>query len=241
MSTNSTTTNSAAQTAATVANAVKSEAAKRFGAEAAAKLVVGTIPTPQAAPKAKTEAEAKPEADEKPKRTRKTAATKQEAKQEAKPEAAPKQETKPEPKQEAKPETAPQQEAKPEATAAPKQEAKPEPLVSIPTETAEERAERMQKELQTTLQKLTKLQDLNKKRTKFIATLDLLTDAKQKLTAEEDFEAKTYKIDFCGGTEYRADKLFSIANRELLLDFVTFMQDKIQERVSSLEAQIIEV
>ena len=218
MSTNSTTTNSAAQTAANVANAVKNEAAKRFGAEAAAKLVVGTIPTPQAAPQAKPEAEAKPEADEKPKRTRKTAAPKQEAKPEAT--------------------AAPKQEAKPEATAAPKQ---PEPLVSIPTETAEERAERMQKELQTTLQKLTKLQDLNKKRTKFIATLDLLTDAKQKLTAEEDFEAKTYKIDFCGGTEYRADKLFSIANRELLLDFVTFMQDKIQERVSSLEAQIIEV
>ena len=217
MSTNSTTTNSAAQTAANVANAVKNEAAKRFGEEAAAKLVVGTIPTPQAAPQAKPEAEAKPEADEKPKRTRKTAA----------------------PMQEAKPE--PKQEAKPEATAAPQQEAKPEPLVSIPTETAEERAERMQKELQTTLQKLTKLQDLNKKRTKFIATLDLLTDAKQKLTAEEDFEAKSYKIDFCGGTEYRADKLFSIANRELLLDFVDFMQSKIQERVSTLEAQIIEV
>lgn len=206
MQNNSTTTNSAAQTAANVANAVKNEAAKRFGAEAAAKLVVGTIPAPQAAPQAKPEAEAKPEADEKPKRTRKTAA--------------------------------PMQEAKPEATAAPKQ---PEPLVSIPTETAEERAERMQKELQTTLQKLTKLQDLNKKRTKFIATLDLLTDAKQKLTAEEDFEAKSYKIDFCGGTEYRNDKLFSIANRELLLDFVDFMQSKIQERVSTLEAQIIEV
>ena len=217
MQNNSTTTNSAAQTAANVANAVKNEAAKRFGEEAAAKLVVGTIPTPQAAPQAKPEAKAKPEADEKPKRTRKTAA----------------------PKQEAKPET--KQEAKPEATAAPQQEAKPEPLVSIPTETAEERAERMQKELQTTLQKLTKLQDLNKKRTKFIATLDLLTDAKQKLTAEEDFEAKSYKIDFCGGTEYRADKLFSIANRELLLDFVDFMQSKIQERVSTLEAQIIEV
>ena len=217
MQTNSTTTKSAAQTAANVANAVKNEAAKRFGEEAAAKLVVGTIPTPQAAPQAKPEAEAKPEADEKPKRTRKTAA----------------------PMQEAKPE--PKQEAKPEVTAAPQQEAKPEPLVSIPTETAEERAERMQKELQTTLQKLTKLQDLNKNRTKFIETLDLLTDAKQKLTAEEDFEAKTYKIDFCGGTEYRNDKLFSIANRVLLLDFVDFMQSKIQERVSSLEAQIIEV
>ena len=212
MQTNSTTTKSAAQTAANVANAVKNEAAKRFGEEAAAKLVVGTIPTPQAAPQAKPEAEAKPEADEKPKRTRKTAA--------------PKEEAKPEEKQETKPEAAPQQ---------------PEPLVQFQPETAEQRAARMQRELQTTLQKLTKLQDLNKKRTKFIATLDLLTDAKQKLTAEEDFEAKSYKIDFCGGTEYRADKLFSIANRELLLDFVAFMQSKIQERVSSLEAQIIEV
>lgn len=189
MQTNSTTTNSAAQNAANVANAVKNEAAQRFGAEAAAKLVVGTIPTPQAAPQAKPQAEAKPEADEKPKRTRKTAA--------------------------------------------PMQEEKPE--------TAEQRAARMQKELQTTLQKLTKLQDLNKKRTKFIATLDLLTDAKQKLTAEEDFEAKTYKIDFCRGENFRDDRLFSIANRELLLDFVDFMQSKIQERVSSLEAQIIEV
>ena len=218
MQNNSTTTNSAAQTAANVANAVKNEAAKRFGAEAAAKLVVGTIPAPQAAPKAKPEAEAKPEADEKPKRTRKAAAPKEEAKPEAT--AAPQQEAKPEPKQEAK---------------------QPEPLVQFQPETAEQRAARMQRELQTTLQKLTKLQDLNKKRTKFIETLDLLTDARQKLTAEEDFEAKTYKIDFCGGTEYRNDKLFSIANRELLLDFVTFMQDKIQERVSSLEAQIIEV
>ena len=200
MSTNSTTTNSAAQTAAIVANAVKNEAAKRFGAEAAAKLVVGTVHTPQAAPQAKPEM--KPEAaEEKTKRTRKTAASKEET--------------------------------KPEATVATQQEAKPE--------TAEQRAARMQKELQTTLQKLTKLQDLNKKRTKFIETLDLLTDAKQKLTAEEDFEAKTYKIDFCGGMEYRNDKLFSIANRQLLLDFVDFMQSKIQERVSSLEAEIIEV
>ncbi|MGM9620618.1 MAG: hypothetical protein ACI3X4_04105 [Bacteroidaceae bacterium] len=213
MQNNSTTTHSAAQTAANVANAVKNEAAKRFGAEAAAKLVVGTIPTPQAKP----EAEAKPE-EEKPKRTRKAAAPKEEAKPEAT--AAPQQEAKPEPKQEAK---------------------QPEPLVQFQPETAEQRAARMQRELQTTLQKLTKLQDLNKKRTKFVETLDLLTDARQKLTAEEDFEAKTYKIDFCGGTEYRNDKLFSIANRELLLDFVTFMQDKIQERVSSLEAQIIEV
>lgn len=157
-----------------------------------------------------------PQQEEKPKRTRKAAAAQQQAKTE--PAAT----------------DAPQQEGKAEqaATDAPQQERKKENLA--------ERAARMQRELQTTLQRLTKLQDLNSKRTKFIATLDLLADAKDKLSDEEDFETKTYRIDFCTGVEYRADKLFSIANRALLLDFVDFMQARIRERVTSLEAQIIE-
>ena len=157
-----------------------------------------------------------PQQEEKPKRTRKAAAAQQQAKTEPAATDAPQQEAK----------------AEPAATDAPQQERKKENLA--------ERAARMQRELQTTLQKLTKLQDLNSKRTKFISTLDLLADAKDKLSDEEDFETKTYRIDFCTGVEYRADKLFSIANRALLLDFVDFMQSRIRERVTSLEAQIIE-
>ena len=157
-----------------------------------------------------------PQQEEKPKRTRKAAAAQQQAKTEPAATDAPQQEAK----------------AEPAAPNAPHQEGKKENLA--------ERAARMQRELQTTLQKLTKLQDLNNKRTKFIATLDLLADAKDKLSDEEDFETKTYRIDFCTGVEYRADKLFSIANRALLLDFVDFMQARIRERVTSLEAQIIE-
>lgn len=157
-----------------------------------------------------------PQQEEKPKRTRKAAAAQQQAKTEPAATNAPQQEAK----------------AEPAATDAPQQESKKENLA--------ERAARMQRELQTTLQRLTKLQDLNSKRTKFIATLDLLADAKDKLSDEEDFETKTYRIDFCTGVEYRADKLFSIANRALLLDFVDFMQARIRERVTSLEAQIIE-
>ena len=157
-----------------------------------------------------------PQQEEKPKRTRKAAAAQQQAKTEPAATDAPQQEGK----------------AEPAATDAPQQEGKKENLA--------ERAARMQRELQTTLQRLTKLQDLNSKRTKFIATLDLLADAKEKLSDEEDFETKTYRIDFCTGVEYRADKLFSIANRALLLDFVDFMQARIRERVTSLEAQIIE-
>lgn len=167
-------------------------------------------------PKSSEGAAPTPQQEEKPKRTRKAAAAQQQAKTEPAATDAPQQEGK----------------AEPAATDAPQQERKKENLA--------ERAARMQRELQTTLQKLTKLQDLNSKRTKFIATLDLLADAKDKLSDEEDFETKTYRIDFCTGVEYRADKLFSIANRVLLLDFVDFMQARIRERVTSLEAQIIE-
>lgn len=134
---------------------------------------------------------------------------------------------------------APKQAAEP----APKKEEKPqETLVQIKQETAAERAARMQQELQQTLQKLNALQELNKKRTKFIETLDLLKDAKEKMQGEEDFEAKTFRLDFNKETlSYKTEKLFSISNKSVLLDFVDFLQARIKERVEVLEAQIIEV
>lgn len=128
------------------------------------------------------------------------------------------------------------------AAPAPKKEEKQqETLVQIKQETAAERAARMQQELQQTLQKLNALQELNKKRTKFIETLDLLKDAKEKMQGEEDFEAKTFRLDFNKEVSYKSDKLFSISNKSVLLDFVDFLQERIKERVELLEAQIIEV
>ena len=100
---------------------------------------------------------------------------------------------------------------------------------------------RLQQELQQTLQKLNALQELNKKRTKFIETLDLLKDAKEKMQADEEFEAKTFRLDFNKEVLYKSDKLFSISNKSVLLDFVDFLQERIKERVEVLEAQIIEV
>lgn len=204
--------NSAAQAAATVANAIKSEAAKQFGEAAAAKLVVGTVPAPNAEPQQQPEPQQNPEAQ-----------PKAEAKQ------------KPEPQQ--KPETT-DKPRRTRKTAAPQTEEK-KPALSLLEQ--QQRAERMQRELQATLQRLNALQELNRKRTKFLETLDLLADAEQRLGAEEVFEVKNYKIEFCGGKEYRPDTLFSIANRELLLDFVGFMQSRIRERVALLEEQIIEI
>lgn len=128
------------------------------------------------------------------------------------------------------------------AAPAPKKEEKQqETLVQIKQETAAERAARMQQELQQTLQKLNALQELNKKRTKFIETLDLLKDAKEKMQADEEFEAKTFRLDFNKEVSYKSDKLFSISNKSVLLDFVDFLQERIKERVEVLEAQIIEV
>lgn len=135
---------------------------------------------------------------------------------------------------------------------APKQAAAPAPkkdetqqeqetLLQIKQETAAERAARMQQELQQTLQKLNALQELNKKRTKFIETLDLLKDAKEKMQGEDEFEAKTFRLDFSKGAAYNSEKLFSISNKSVLLDFVDFLQERIKERVELLEAQIIEV
>lgn len=204
------TSNSAAQAAATVANAIKSEAA--------AKLVVGTVPAPNAEPQPKPEAQPKAEAKQKPEAHQKPEA-------QPKPEANPKTGTPEKPKRTRK-------------TAAP-QTADKKPALSLLDQ--QQRAERMQRELQATLQRLNALQELNRKRTKFLETLDLLADAEQRLGAEEVFEVKNYKIEFCGGKEYRPDTLFSIANRELLLDFVGFMQSRIRERVALLEEQIIEI
>lgn len=128
------------------------------------------------------------------------------------------------------------------AAPAPKKEEKQqETLLQIKQETAVERAARMQQELQQTLQKLNALQELNKKRTKFIETLDLLKDAKEKMQGDEDFEAKTFRLDFNKEVSYKSDKLFSISNKSVLLDFVDFLQERIKERVELLEAQIIEV
>lgn len=132
----------------------------------------------------------------------------------------------------------------PKQAAAPahkKEEKQKETLVQIKQETAAERAARMQQELQQTLQKLNALQELNKKRTKFIETLDLLKDAKEKMQADEEFEAKTFRLDFNKEVSYKSDKLFSISNKSVLLDFVDFLQERIKERVEVLEAQIIEV
>ena len=120
----------------------------------------------------------------------------------------------------------------------------PETMVELKEETPEEIAERKAKELQSTLQKLATLQELNSRRSKFIATLDQLTNAENLLSqkAEIDSEQITYSIDFASGeTRYNREKLFSITHQEIVLDFVRYLSEKIKDKVATLEAQIIAV
>lgn len=112
------------------------------------------------------------------------------------------------------------------------------PAVIIPESTAETFAESKARELQAMLQRLERLQDLNKRRTRFIATLDLLEDARTKLEEEDGFDASGFSIAFQRG-QYTSDKLFSIGNRELILEFIDFLTAKIKDKVETLEAQII--
>lgn len=137
--------------------------------------------------------------------------------------------------------------AKPEAKAAPKaaaprpEQKKPETAADIvlAKETPEEVAQRKAKELQTMLQRFAKLEDLNRRRTRFLATLDLLNDANAKLTTEDQFETTSFALDFVQG-QYRNDKMFSISNRELIIDFIRYLTQRIRDKVNTIEEEIIE-
>lgn len=221
MATIQATTNRAQSATATqVVNAIEAEAAKRYGEAVKNHLIVTGGAKATSKPEAKTEAkaESKPEA-----KTAKAATTKAKAAE------APKAESKPE----AKP-----TEAKPEPTAAPTA-AEPEATeIEIVAETPEEIAQRKTKQLQTMLQRFTHLKDLNHRRTRFLETLEELEEANKTLTAEEDFTTQSYALNFVKG-QYRNDTAFTIGNRELILDFIQYLTQRIRDKVQAIEEEII--
>lgn len=120
-----------------------------------------------------------------------------------------------------------------------KQEAQGEELLTVKAEDPELKAERQRAELQTRLEKLKRLQELNTRRTIFLATLESLEAAKSTMEAEDELQAKSYRLEF--GEMYGRDKIFSISNREILLSFLAFMAETITGKVAELEEQIIKV
>lgn len=110
---------------------------------------------------------------------------------------------------------------------------------------AKKSAETLQKEieqktvaLQAKLRELEELKKLSDHRRRFIETLDQLNDFDNKLREVETFETNLCKVSFRAGAYSRED-LFSISATPVLIDCVDFLRERIQGKVSEIEAALI--
>lgn len=134
------------------------------------------------------------------------------------------------------------QEAAAAKTAAPATETKkvvnPEEAAIKEAEDLQKEIDRKSKELQSKLQELEHKQTLNKQRSTFLHTLDDLAAFTAELGKEEGFDCNVGKITFFHG-QYARETMFSISNTSILKDFVEFTTQKIKERVTTLEEELI--
>ena len=101
--------------------------------------------------------------------------------------------------------------------------------------------ERKQKELQNCLKELARKKQLSDNRAKFIETLDQLNEA-EKLLNPEDFETKRIKLTLNEISEsgYSRDGLsVSISNSRLILEFISMLREKVSDKISEIEPELI--
>ncbi len=100
---------------------------------------------------------------------------------------------------------------------------------------------RKQKELQKCLQELARKKQLSDNRAKFVETLDQLNEA-EKLLNPEDFETKRMKLQLNEISEsgYSRDGLsVSISNSRLILEFIAMLREKVSDKISEIETELI--
>ena len=105
----------------------------------------------------------------------------------------------------------------------------------------EREIERKQKELQNCLKELARKKQLSDNRAKFIETLDQLNEA-EKLLNPEDFETKRMKLQLNEISEsgYSRDGLsVSISNSRLILEFIAMLREKVSDKISEIENELI--
>lgn len=105
----------------------------------------------------------------------------------------------------------------------------------------EREIERKQKELQNCLKELARKKQLSDNRAKFIETLDQLNEA-EKLLNPEDFETKRMKLQLNEISEsgYSRDGLsVSISNSRLILEFIAMLREKVSDKISEIETELI--
>lgn len=99
--------------------------------------------------------------------------------------------------------------------------------------------ERKTAELQACLAELEHKKMLSSHRTQFIKALDSLEEAERKINEEDDFNSTLFKLKFCDASSYNATEIFTISNRFILSEFISFMRGRIGKKISELEKQLI--
>ena len=120
-------------------------------------------------------------------------------------------------------------------------ESKPKSEAQRKAEELQKEMERKQKELAECLKVLEAKKELSAKRSTFIDTLDKINTAEEVLNEDDTFEVTNYRLIFAnsGAPSYREESIFKISNRELLLNFVEFISDKINKTIAEIEAELV--
>lgn len=102
-----------------------------------------------------------------------------------------------------------------------------------------EQIEQRTAELQKCLAELEKKKKLSENRVQFMEVLDKLEEAEDILLNQDGFNTEIYKLRFCNSSNYREDDVFSISNRDIIIDFVRHIRDKIIAKVREIESQLM--
>ena len=93
--------------------------------------------------------------------------------------------------------------------------------------------------LQQCLSELNRKQELSAHRSTFVSVLDDLESAEDQLLQEEDFNSGVFKLKFGEYHGYKDDDIFTIGNRNIILEFIRFTRGKVTEKIREIEQQLI--
>lgn len=114
-----------------------------------------------------------------------------------------------------------------------------EPEVINNEEALQKEIERRTAMLQQCLSELNRKQELSAHRSTFVEVLDDLENAEDKLLQEEDFNSGVFKLKFGEYHGYKDDDVFTIGNREIILEFIRFTRRKVTAKIREIEQQLI--
>lgn len=114
-----------------------------------------------------------------------------------------------------------------------------EPEVINNEETLRKEIERRTAMLQQCLSELNRKQELSAHRSTFVSVLDDLESAEEQLLQEEDFNSGVFKLKFGEYHGYKDDDIFTIGNRNIILEFIRFTRGKVTEKIREIEQQLI--